>query len=122
MDEKRLADFMECYCYLRNIQDLLFDGKRPYEWRFGIPFNGSRIPFGAMIEYHPISVKDLSKLSMWSQKCLVKYLLWTCVAAGRIRKGDVLFADIEEFEQKDASEIHARRLSAKEVSVHVNER
>ena len=28
LDEKWWADFMECYCYLRNIQDLLSDGKR----------------------------------------------------------------------------------------------
>ena len=26
---------MECYTYLRNIQDLLSDGKTPYERRFG---------------------------------------------------------------------------------------
>ena len=32
------ADSMECYCYLRNIQDLLPDGKSPYERRFGMPF------------------------------------------------------------------------------------
>ena len=31
-------DSMECYCYLRNIQDLLSDGKTPYGRRFGIPF------------------------------------------------------------------------------------
>ena len=29
---------MECYTYLRNIQDLLSDGKTPYEKRFGKPF------------------------------------------------------------------------------------
>ena len=34
------ADSMECYCYLRNIQDLLSDGKTPNERRFGMPFNG----------------------------------------------------------------------------------
>ena len=53
---------MECHCYLRNIQDLLSDGKTPYERRFGIPFNGPVIPFGAMVEYHPISAKDISRL------------------------------------------------------------
>ena len=31
-------------------------------------------------------------------------------------KGDILPADIDELEQMDASEIHARRLNAKEVS------
>ena len=34
---------------------------------------------------------------------------------GRIWKGDILIADIEELEQMDASEIHARRSNAKEV-------
>ena len=35
LDEKWWADSMECYTYLRNIQDLLSDGKTPYERRFG---------------------------------------------------------------------------------------
>ena len=28
---------------------------KPYERRFGEPFDGLAIPFGAMVEYHPIS-------------------------------------------------------------------
>ena len=52
MDEKWWADSMECCCYLRNIQDLLSDGKTPYERRFGVPFDGPVIPFGVMVEYH----------------------------------------------------------------------
>ena len=43
---------MECYFYLRNIQDLWSDAKTPYERRCGIPFDGPGIPFGAMVEYH----------------------------------------------------------------------
>ena len=38
LDEKWWADSMECYCNLRNIQDLRTDGKTPYERRFGMPF------------------------------------------------------------------------------------
>ena len=64
------ADSMEYYCYLRNIQDLLADGKTPYERRFGIPFNGPVIPFGAMVEYHPISAKDLSRLHQFGANVL----------------------------------------------------
>ena len=52
---------MECYTYLRNIQDLLADGETPYERRFGEPFIGPIIPFGAMVEYHPISSKDQTR-------------------------------------------------------------
>ena len=35
LDKKWWSDFMECYCYLRYVQDL---GKTPYERRFGEPF------------------------------------------------------------------------------------
>ena len=40
LDERWWSDSMECYCYLRNVQDLLADGKTPYERRFGEPFKG----------------------------------------------------------------------------------
>ena len=36
LDENWWADSMECNTYLRNIQDLLSDGKTPYERRFGM--------------------------------------------------------------------------------------
>ena len=61
LDEKWWADSMECDCHLRNIQDLLSCGKTPCERRFGIPFDGPVMPFGAMVEYHPISAKDISR-------------------------------------------------------------
>ena len=55
LDEKWWADSMECYTFLRNIQDLLSDGKTPYERRFGEPFEGQIIPFGSLVEYHPFA-------------------------------------------------------------------
>ena len=45
LDEKRWADSMECFTYLRNIQDLLSYGKTPYERRFGEPFKGPTVRF-----------------------------------------------------------------------------
>ena len=63
-------DSMECYCYLRNIQDFLSDGKAPYERRFGMPFDKPVIPFGAMVEYHPTSAKDISRLHLFGPKVL----------------------------------------------------
>ena len=44
---------MECYIYLRNVTDLLSDGKTPYEIRLGQPFKGPITPFGSLVEYHP---------------------------------------------------------------------
>ena len=106
---------MECYCYLRNIQDLLSDGKTLYERRLGVPFNDPVIPLGSKVEYHFISAKDQSRLHQFGKKVLQGTFLGCALHAGGIWKGDILVADIEELEQMDASEIDVRRLNAKEV-------
>ena len=51
LDENWWADSMECHTYLRNVTDLLSDGKTPYERRFGQPFKGPIIPFRSLVEY-----------------------------------------------------------------------
>ena len=103
---------MECYSCLRNIQDLLSDGKSPYERRFGIPFNGSVIPFGPMVEYHLVSSKDQSRLHQFGAKVLPRKFLGYVLYPG---KSGIMIADIEELEKMDASDLHARMLNAKEV-------
>ena len=67
LDDNWWADSMECYTCLRNIQDLLSDGKTPYAKRFGEPFKGPIIPFGSLVEYYPFSAKDQSGIhpSIW---------------------------------------------------------
>ena len=52
LNESWWADSMECYTYLRNVTNLLSDGKTPYERRFGQPFKGPIIPFGSLVENH----------------------------------------------------------------------
>ena len=63
LNESWSADSMECYTYLRNVRDILSDGKTPYERRCGQPFNGPIIPFGSLVEYHLITAKDQSRKS-----------------------------------------------------------
>ena len=72
LDNEWWADSMERHCYLRNIQDLLSDGKTPYERRFGVPFNGPVTPFGAMVEYHLISAKDIVATASARQESLTR--------------------------------------------------
>ena len=67
-DEKWLVDSMECYCYLRNVEEPLADEKTLYGRRFGEPFEGPVIPFGAKVEYHPISAKDQSRLHQFGKQ------------------------------------------------------
>ena len=89
---------MECYTYLRNVTDLLSDGKTPYERRFGQPFKGPFIPFGSLVEYHPFTVKDQSRIHQFGKKVLPGLFFGYALYAGGIWKGDVLIADLEELE------------------------
>ena len=115
LNESWWADSMECYTYLRNVTDLLSDGKTPYERRFGEPCKGPIIPFGSLVEYHPITAKDQSRIHQFGKKVLPGLFLGYAPYAGGIWKGDVLIADLEELETMDASEIYSKRLNAKEV-------
>ena len=115
LNQSLRADFLECYTYLRNVTDLLSDGKTPYERRFGQPFKGPIIPFGSLVEYHPITAKDHSIIHQFGKKVLPGLFLGYALYAGRIWKGDVLVGDLDELETKDASEIYSERLNAKEV-------
>ena len=73
---------MECYFYLRNIQDLLSVGKTPYERRFGEPLKGPVIPFGASIEYYPVSARDQSRLHQFGKRELPGIFIGYALIAG----------------------------------------
>ena len=76
---------------------------------------GPIIPFVSLVEYHPITAKDQSRIHQFEKKVLPGLFLGYALYAGGIWKGDVLIADLEELETMDASEIYSKRLNAKEV-------
>ena len=82
LNESWWADSMECYTYLRNVTDLLSDGKTLYERRFGQPFKGPIIPFGSLVEYHPITAKDQSRIHQFGKKVLPGLFLGYALYAG----------------------------------------
>ena len=99
LNESWWDDSMECYTYLRNVTDLSSDGKTPCERRFGQPFKGPIIPFGSLVEYHPITAKDQSRIHQFGKKVLPGMFLGYALYAVRIWKGDVLIADLEEWKR-----------------------
>ena len=72
-----------------------------------------------MFECDPIAAKDQSRLHQFGRKVSPGICLGHAKRRG-IWKGDTLVADIEELENLDASEIHAGRLNAKEVTMPKN--
>ena len=59
------------------------------------------IPFGAMVQYHPISAKDLSRLHKFGKRVLPRIFLRYALfgGGGKFGKGDTMIADIEELEE-----------------------
>ena len=60
--------------------------ENPNERRFGEPCKGPIIPFGAVVENHPISPKDQSRLHQFCKKLLLGILLGYELIAGGIWK------------------------------------
>ena len=57
-------------------------GRRPYERRFGKPFEGPVVPFGSLVEYHPITAKDQSRIHQFGKKVLPGLFLGYALYAG----------------------------------------
>ena len=66
-----------------------------------------------MVAYQPISAKDLPRPRQFGPTVLPDIFLGFALFAVRIWKGDIMVADIEELEEMDASELHARKLKRK---------
>ena len=86
LNESWSADSMECYTYLRYVTDLLSDGKTPYERRFGQPFKGPIIPFGSLVECHPITANCQSRIHQFGKKILPGLFLGYALYAGGFGK------------------------------------
>ena len=97
---------MEYYCYLHHTKGVLVNNVK-----------GPIVSFGSLVEYHPISTKDQSRIHHFVKKVLPGIFFGYILDSSRIWKGDILVVDLEELEEMDASEIHAKRLNAKEVTL-----
>ena len=75
LNEDWWGEAMLCFCFLRNIRDLLVvqgetEIKTAYKHRFGQDFRGPMIPFGAQIKYKPITDQDIARLHSFGDKLL----------------------------------------------------
>ena len=107
---------MGCYCYLRNNQDLLSDGKTPYERRFGMPFNGPVIPCGAMVEISPYFCERPVATAPIRSKSLARKIPWICVArVGNLERRQLWSQTSKNWRRWTHPNSTLRRLNAKEV-------
>ena len=116
--ERLLSCSMECYCYLRNVQDLLADGQPPYERRFGEPFKEPRIPFRAMVWIPSDFTEKSSKNSPIWQESITRNLSGCELIAGVNLERRYLDSRPGIFGKRlGASDIYPRRINAKELLI-----
>ena len=72
LDENWWADSMECFSYLRNIQDLLSDRKTPYERRFGESCKTTNYP----VWFHWLSITYLCERPVKNPSIWKESLSW----------------------------------------------
>ena len=96
LQESKWAEGMECYCYLRNAQDLLADGQTRYERRFNSPFNEPIIPFGADVRNFPISLEDQRRVHHFGTNVLRGIFIGYPLNALGGWTGDLLRVDTED--------------------------
>ena len=108
---------MECYCYLRNVQDCPGRRENSVEtkiWRiiqrtnYSIRRNGGISPNLRERQSENPSIRKES---------VTRNIYWICFDREAIWKGDILIADIEKLKKLDASEMYPIRLNAKEVLI-----
>ena len=68
LQESWWAEAMECYCYLRNVQDMLAGGQTLYERRFSSPLEWPIIQFRAEVNFFPISSNTMVECISSAQK------------------------------------------------------
>ena len=115
LNENWWADSMECHTNLRNVQDLLSDGKLHMRDDLG---NHLKDQLFHLVHWLSItlSLRRTSQESINLERKSYLDCSWDthCTREG-IWKGEILVADTEELETMDASEIYSKRLNAKEV-------
>ena len=110
---------MMCYCFLRNVQDILTDGNTAYRERFDTDYKGPQIPFGASCEYAPSSDQDRAKLHQFGTKVLPGVFMGYHQKAGGSWSGDLLVCDLDEIGEADnPRDIYIKRFKANEVIVN----
>ena len=104
------SEAMRCYCFLRNIIDVMSYGHTPYQKRFG-DFKGKQIPFGASVRY--MAMKDgevLRELPLGDKTREGIFVGYHCHPGGKW-SGDYLVIDAQDMRHADSiRSYHARRI------------
>ena len=109
LQESWWAEAVECYCYLRTVQDLLAETLEGC--RINSPVEEAVVPFRARVKFYPNSAQDSGGVHQFGTKVLPGIFVGYALSAGRRWTGDPLTIDTEELKAMPPSEIHGKNKS-----------
>ena len=105
-----------CYWFLRCIVDITTHEKTAYEVRFGEPFRGPVIPFGAHVSYNPQSPDDKARLHQMAEKTLQGIFAGYKQQAGGGFSGELIILDWDNLnEANTVGQVYERSIPHTEV-------
>ena len=80
---------MQCFCFLKNVHDLLDGDETAFQRRFKAKSYGPVIPFGAQVTYKPITPQDIARLPKFGSNTLDGIFVGYAQQAGGV--GQVIY-------------------------------
>ena len=87
---------MMMYYFLGHVVDALANELTPYRMRFGVDFDGPKVPFGAGCKYRPSSKDDRLRIPYIGKQMLEGIVVGSEQKAGGQWSGKIYVADKEE--------------------------
>lgn len=110
------SEAMECYSFLRNIVDILKDGKTAFEKRFGESWYGPCLHFGELVEYQPDKPSAVSRCHRYGNKTLPGIFVGYKEDAGGRWSGELKIVDVEELSTAaDIEHVYVKHILHKQV-------
>lgn len=101
---------MSCFCFLKFAVDFLDGKETAYKRRFGHNFSGPLIPFGAEINYKPITPRDEARLQQFGTKALPGVFVGYEQQAGGGWTGNLNIINWEQMENAEIfSDVYVKR-------------
>ena len=109
---------MAAFCFLLNVHDIQHCGKTAYELRYGEPFYGPIIAFGASVMYKPSRQKDIDEMSKMGANMLhALFMGYTQQSGGGWSGGVEIMDALDLTNSESVDECHTKRFSANEITV-----
>ena len=107
-----------CFCFLRVIRDPLHpDEKTAFERRFGRPFDGPFIPFGAAVSFLPTNKEDKNVAHPMGSKTQPGVFAGYHQKIGGMWSGDFFVIPLRNIKEHNQHKPHGRRIAAAAVYV-----